>query len=123
MKRDKLKLDEYPFQVRPLTADEGGGYLIEFPDVPGCIADGETPAEAIVYGRDALKSVLLTMKEFGDPIPKPGGAAASSGQWRQRVPKSMHSRLVDRAEREGVSLNTLVTAMIAEGLGRRKQAR
>jgi predicted HicB family RNase H-like nuclease len=32
----------------------------------------------------------------------------------------MHSRLVARAEREGVSLNTLVTALIAEGLGRRK---
>jgi len=123
MKRDKLKLDEYPFHVRPLTADEGGGYLIEFPDVPGCIADGETPAEAIVNGRDALKSVLLTMKEFGDPVPKPGGTATSSGQWRQRVPRSMHSRLVDRAEQEGVSLNTLVTAMIAEGLGKRKPAR
>jgi antitoxin HicB len=123
MRCDKPRLDEYPFQVRPLTAEEGGGYLIEFPDVPGCIADGETPAEAIVNGRDALKSVLLTMQEFGDPIPKPGRAAASSGQWRQRVPKSMHSRLVERAAQEGVSLNTLVTAMIAEGLGGRKQAR
>ena len=123
MRRDKLRLDEYPFQIRPLTADEGGGYLIEFPDVPGCMADGETPAEAIANGRDALKSVLLTMQEFGDPVPKPGGAAASSGQWRQRVPKSLHSRLVDRAAREGVSLNTLVTAMIAEGLGGRKQVR
>jgi antitoxin HicB len=110
MRRDKLRLDEYPFQVRPLTAEEGGGYLIEFPDVPGCIADGETPAEAIANGRDALKSVLLTMQEFGDPIPKPGRTANSSGQWRQRVPKSMHSRLVDRAAQEGVSLNTLVTA-------------
>jgi len=123
MKREKLRLDDYPFQVRPLTADEGGGYLIEFPDLPGCIADGETPSEAIANGRDALKSVLLTKKEFGDPIPKPGRIATSSGQWRQRVPKSLHARLVDRAEREGVSLNTLVTAMIAEGLGSRKPAR
>jgi len=43
----------------------------------------------------------------------------SSGQFRQRIPKTMHARLTARAEREGVSLNTLVTAMIAEGLGRR----
>jgi antitoxin HicB len=62
------------------------------------------------------------MKEFGDPIPKPGGIATSSGQWRQRVPKSLHARLVARAEQEGVSLNTLVTAMIAEGLGKRKSS-
>jgi antitoxin HicB len=120
MKRDNLKLDEYPFTIRPLNSDEGGGYLIEFPDVPGCISDGETPAEAIINGRDALSSVLLTMREFGDPIPKPGGATSSSGQWRQRVPRSLHSRLVARAQQEGVSLNMLVTTMIAEGLGRRK---
>jgi len=120
MKQDKLRLDEYPFIIRPLAAEDGGGYLIEFPDVAGCISDGETPEEAIRNGRDALKSVLLTLKEFGDPIPQPGSLATASGQWRQRVPKSLHSRLVSRAQQEGVSLNTLVTAMIAEGLGRRK---
>src|SRR6185436_432768 len=57
----KQVLERYPFQIRPLTVDEGGGYLIEFPDVPVCISDGESPEEAIVNGRDALKSCLLTM--------------------------------------------------------------
>src|SRR5450759_367264 len=120
MKQDKLRLEDYPFTVRPLAAEDGRGYLIEFPDVPGCISDGESPEEAITNGRDALKSVLLTMKEFGEAIPQPGSLATASGKWRQRVPKSLHSRLVTRAEQEGVSLNTLVTAMIAEGLGKRK---
>ena len=120
MKPEKLQLEDYPFAIRPLTTEDGGGYLIEFPDVPGCISDGETPEEAIANGRDALKSALLTMMEFGDPLPKPGGAATYSGQWRQRVPKSLHSRLAARARQEGVSLNSLVTAMIAEGLGKHK---
>lgn len=66
-----LRLEDYPFTIRPLTADEGGGYLIEFPDVLGCMSDGETPGEAVVNGRDALKCCLLTLKEFGDPIPAP----------------------------------------------------
>jgi len=114
------ELEDSPFAIRPLATEDGGGYPIEFPDVPGCISDGETPEEAIANGRDALKSALLTMKEFRDPIPKPGRTSTSSGQWRQRVPKSLHSRLAARARREGVSLNTLVTAMIAEGLGKRK---
>ncbi|MGH9646380.1 MAG: toxin-antitoxin system HicB family antitoxin [Bryobacteraceae bacterium] len=47
----------------------------------------------------------------------PGTFSASSGQWRQRVPKSLHARLVARAAREGVSFNMLVTALLAEGLG------
>ena len=72
MKRSDLRLEEYPFTMRLMTPDEGEGYLIEFPDLPGCVSDGRTPEEAILNGRDALKSVLLTMKEFGDPIPRPG---------------------------------------------------
>ncbi len=120
MKRDNLKLDQYRFTVRPMTAEEGTGYLIEFPDVPLCMSDGATVEEAIVNGRDALKYCLLTMKEFGDPTPKPGSSAVASGQFRLRVPKTVHARLTNRAEQEGVSLNTLVMAMIAEGLGKRK---
>jgi antitoxin HicB len=110
--------EEYPFVIRPLCEEEGRGYLIEYPDLPGCMSDGKTPEEAIANGRDAVESYVLSCRKYGDKIPKPG--ASASGQWRQRVPKSMHSRLVARAKREGVSLNTLVTAMIAEGLGRRK---
>jgi len=47
---------DYPFQVRPLTEEEGGGYLIEFPDLPGCLSDGATIEEAIANGADALRS-------------------------------------------------------------------
>ena len=119
-KDNDLKLSDYPFAVRPLTEEEGGGYLIEFPDVPGCISDGATPEEALANGLDALKAVLLTKREFGDAVPAPGSFAAASGQWRQRIPKSLHARLTTRAREEGVSLNTLVTAMIAEGLGVRE---
>jgi antitoxin HicB len=35
-------LDQYPFEVRALAPDEGGGFLITFPDFAECIADGET---------------------------------------------------------------------------------
>ncbi len=69
------------------------------------------------HGSDAVKAYLMNCVKHGEEIPSP---AAASGQWRQRVPRSLHSRLVARARQEGVSLNTLVTAMIAEGLGQRR---
>jgi antitoxin HicB len=123
MNRDKFDLEAYPFQIRPLSKEDGGGFMIEYPDVPGCMSDGGTTEEAVENGRDALRSCLRTMREFGDPIPRPGSFGDSSGQWRQRVPKSLHARLVARAAQEGVSLNTLVTALLAEGLaGRRSRA-
>jgi antitoxin HicB len=78
------RLKDYPFTVHPLAKEEGGGYLIEFPDLPGCISDGETPEDAIRNGQDALKSYLLALKEFGRPAPCPGTPSGASGQWRRR---------------------------------------
>jgi antitoxin HicB len=75
----ELKLDDYAFTVRLMTEDEGGGYLIEYPDVPGCMSDGETPEEAIANGRDALKAVLLFLQEFGRPLPQPARLPRAAG--------------------------------------------
>ena len=50
----KTKFDDYPFNLRPLTKAEGGGWLITWPDLPGCMSDGETPEEAIDNGKDAF---------------------------------------------------------------------
>ena len=104
------------FEIRPLTAEEGGGYLVEFPDYPGCIADGGTPEEAIREGRDALISYVHTLEELGRPVPASG--EVYRGQWRQRVPKSLHAALA-AAPIARVSLNMLVTTILAEGMGRR----
>src|SRR5579872_2644603 len=100
---------EYRFTIRPLTADEGGGYLIEFPDLPGCMSDGETIEEAIVNGQDAKACWIAAAREAGRPIPPPSAAPAESysGKWQMRTPKMLHQRLAEQARREGVSLNTL----------------
>jgi antitoxin HicB len=112
---------DYPFQVRPLPEEEGGGYLIEFTDLPGCLSDGETIEEAVTNGADAVRSWVETAREFGDPVPPPSRPSddAYSGRWNMRVPKSLHRRLAERAKAEGVSLNTLAITLLAEGLGRR----
>jgi len=64
------------FEVRPLSSAEGGGYLVEFPDYPGCMADGETPEEAIREAREALASYLATLEELGQPEPVKAGILA-----------------------------------------------
>lgn len=114
---------DYPFTMRPLSQDDGGGYLVEYPDLPGCMSDGETIEEAVANGADAVRCWVEAMREAGRPVPPPSAASddAFSGKWQQRVPKSLHRRLVERAKREGVSLNTLVIALLAEGLGSRPE--
>src|ERR1700733_3913634 len=114
---------KYPVTIRPLTKEEGGGYLAEFPDLPGCIADGETVEEALHEAEDALKAWLAAAKEFGDKIPEPTIATNFSGQWRIRLPKSLHAALALRAKLEGVSLNTLAATLLAQSMGQKMQSK
>lgn len=114
------RLANYPFEIRPLSTDEGGGYLISFPDFSECIADGETIEDAVKNGRDALKSTIAALKSKGLPVPAANSGGSASGKFVARVPKTIHAQLASRAKVEGVSLNTLVLTYIAQGLGRRE---
>jgi len=114
MKKQLEKEMEYPFEIRPLMKDEGGGYLITFPDLPGCMSDGETVAEAIENGKDAMCCWLTVAREDGDPIPEP--MKSHSGQYVQRLPKSLHTRLAALARAEGTSMNQLALTYITEGV-------
>jgi len=51
----------YPFEayahvVAPLSEEDGGGYMITFPDLPGCMSDGDSLDEVLLNGRDAFNS-------------------------------------------------------------------
>jgi antitoxin HicB len=115
-------LSDYPFEIRPLTAAEGGGFLVSYPDFSECISDGETVEEAIANGRDALAATIAALQAKGFAVPAPNSGGVASGKFVARVPKTIHAQLATRAKAEGVSLNTLVLAFIAEGLGRRESA-
>lgn len=117
MRRSNRELDEYQFTVRPLSADEGGGYLVEYPDIPGCMSDGETIEEAIANGRQALRDCLEVFRDSGRKLAKPSIEAA---QWRQRLPRTLYAKLTRQAQREGVSINSFVMSIIAEAVGSRR---
>lgn len=119
---NKLKFEDYSFDLRPLTKAEGGGWLITWPDLEGCMSDGDTPEEAIQNGRDAFAAwMVVRSQDLKRPAPKPLGTSKPA-RFVLRTPKTLHTRLVARAQVEGVSLNTLVTTFIAESLGKNSYA-
>ncbi|MBM3568411.1 MAG: toxin-antitoxin system HicB family antitoxin [Alphaproteobacteria bacterium] len=114
---------EYPYVIRPLSRHEGGGSLIVFPDLPGCASNGETPEQAVVNGADALRTLLLTMKEFGDPVPPsswPEQIRSVAGVMPVWLPRGVTKKLVARAHSEGVSAEVMVVSLVAEGLAKAK---
>lgn len=111
-----MEFEDYPINLSPIPEDEGGGYMVTFPDLPGCIADGDTVEEAVAEARDAFDAWTVAVGEDKGSIPSP---KTYSGQFVQRIPKTLHMRLAKQAANEGVSLNQLAATFLAQGLASR----
>lgn len=106
----------YPIRIRPLSDEDGGGWLAEVPDLPGCMSDGETPEEALLNVQDAIQEWIAAAAEMGREVPSPrpnGDDAEYSGRLSLRMPKSLHAELVRSANREGVSVNQYVLYLLS----------
>jgi len=117
--KPKFEFDQYPFKITPLAKQDGGGYLITFPDLPGCMSDGDTHAQAIKNGREALEAWMESVTTDGLSPPAPNSANQATNV-EVRLPKSLHARLRSRASHEGVNVQSLVQVYVAEALGRRE---
>jgi len=107
---------DYPITLVPV---EGSGFVAEHRDLPGCITQGDTLAEAMDNLAVAKRLWITTAAEHGDEVPQPSTDDRFGGRVLVRMPRSLHRRLFERAQDEGVSLNQLVVAMLAGSLGQR----
>lgn len=54
-------------------SSEGGTFVVDVPELPGCMAHGSTPAEAVANVEDAISLWLEAARDLGRPIPRPRG--------------------------------------------------
>lgn len=109
----------FRYAVNLMWSSEDDGYVATVPELPGLSAFGETVEEASREAAAAGAAFVRVLAESGSPVPAPLELPTFSGQFRVRVPVSLHETLVARARYEGVSLNTLIVGLLAEGLGTR----
>ena len=110
-----MEFEDYPINLTPIPSEEGGGYMVTVPDLPGCVADGDTIKRALEEARDAFQAWTMAEQEDKGSVPPP---KTYSGQFVQRIPKTLHARLAMRAASEDISLNQLAATFLAEGLAR-----
>ena len=94
-----------PYRMEIIPDKEEGGYVASFPDLPGCITIGDTIEETIQNIIDAKKVWLESELEIGATIPEPDDLKECSGQFKLRLPKSLHKQLAEKSKMEGVSMN------------------
>jgi len=99
---DYMKL---PYRMEFVEDVSEGGYVVSFPELPGCITSGATIEEAAEHAREAKRLWLEAALEDQLEIPEPSGPEEYSGQFKLRLPKSLHKLLADHSRSEGISMN------------------
>ena len=100
----------YCIEVYP---DGNDGYAAVCPDLPGCSSTGAT-REAAISGIDtAMESWLVNALNKGIDIPEPDRLDDYSGQFKLRLPKSLHRQLAINAKKEGISMNQYCLYLLA----------
>lgn len=104
--------------ARVLTPDaESGTYTAEILEFPGCIAQGDTPEEAYGNLEGAAAGWVEAALNMEQRIPEPSDPYSYSGRIALRLPRGLHRRAAQMAERDGTSLNQFLVAAIAEQVG------
>jgi predicted RNase H-like HicB family nuclease len=63
----------FKYETIIFRSDEDEVYFAEVPELPGCMAHGDTYESALANAKDAIQLWLDTAEEFGDAIPAPKG--------------------------------------------------
>ena len=104
-------IEEYmalPYRMEIIPDVEEGGYTAWYPDLPGCLTCAETMDGIIANAQDAKRAWLEAALADGIEIAEPSREkvpADYSGQFKLRLPRSLHRTLALHAKQEGISMN------------------
>ena len=93
------------YRMEIVEDKDEGGFVVSYPDLPGCITCGETVESAVANALDAKKAWIEAALEEGIEIYDPDSLEGYSGQFKLRIPRSLHRLLAEHSRSEGISMN------------------
>lgn len=109
--KDYMKMN---YRMEIIEDEDEGGYVVSYPDLPGCITCGETVESAVKNALDAKKVWLEAAIEEGIEIYEPNSLESFSGQFKLRLPRSLHRSLMEHAKLEGISMNQYCVYLLSK---------
>lgn len=94
-----------PYRMEIIEDKDEGGFVVSYPELPGCITCGETVEKAVANATDAKKAWFKAALEDGIEIREPNSIEDYSGQFKLRIPRSLHRLLAEHSQKEGISMN------------------
>lgn len=110
-------LDDYmamPYRMEIIEDKDEGGFVVSYPDLPGCITCGETIENAIANALDAKREWIDAALEEGIKIYEPDSIKDYSGQFKLRIPRSLHRSLAENSKKEGISMNQYCVYLLSK---------
>ena len=111
---------KYPIEIYEIPSDEGGGFSACIPQLGrnAFIADGDTMEEALKNLNIVKEENFKRMYDNDIPIIEPIDQEDEefSGRFITRIPKELHRQIVQKAKKNGISLNQYVQFMLLKGI-------
>jgi predicted RNase H-like HicB family nuclease len=63
----------HKYEIIIYWSDEDQVFVAEVPELPGCMAHGDTQEAALANAKAAIQFWIETAQEFDDPVPEPKG--------------------------------------------------
>lgn len=105
MEKDVEYYMSLPYRMELIEDSDEGGYCIKFPELPGCLSCAGSFEDVAHMADDAKRTWIEATLEMGQEVPEPSELEDYSGQFKLRIPKSLHKSLAEHAKREGISMN------------------
>ena len=113
-----MKTIEYymnlPYRLELVPDTDEGGFVASYPELRGCLTSGETAEAALKNAQDCKREWLAAASEDGTPIPEPMTDEDYSGQFKLRIPKSLHKSLAEHSKAEGISMNQYCVYLLSK---------
>jgi predicted RNase H-like HicB family nuclease len=105
-----------PYRIEIVEDQEEGGYALYCPELNGCMTCADTIEEGLTLLKDAKREWFTACLEDGVSIPEPSKLEDYSGQFKLRLPKSLHKLLAEKSSEEGVSMNQYCVYLLSKGI-------
>jgi len=102
------------YSTNVIWDEEDNIFIATCTEFPLLSAYGDTQEEAITEFQVVLEMAIESYEEDNLELPKPRLSTTHSGQFRIRIPKTLHKNMTEAAEHEGVSLNTYAVSLLSE---------
>ena len=114
MKKTVEEFMSLPYTIE-ITPDEDS-FFVKIKELEGCMSVGDSKADALAMIEDAMREWLSVAIEGGIEIPLPETMQADryAGKFPLRIPKTLHRKLAENAEKDGISLNQYMVMLLSE---------